>query len=294
MPLERAAADRIGHPIARYLPSRYHRYVKRTYRRLHGMYVRHGARVARRYFGYTPSQLEEQLRGMGIGAGDTVMMHSAFGVFNGFVGTPDQVMMSVLKVIGDTGNLVMVSLPYLGSTAEYLRAGTPFDVQHTTSQMGVVTEMFRQHPGVVRSLNPAHPILAWGPAARWLVADHEHTMYSCGKGSPFEKLVPLQAKGLLYDVTLGTMTFFHYLEDRFQDTLPVHLYEEMPVESVVIDARGNTRTAKTYVFSRASRQYRENGNLQSALIQQRAITTERIGNTKLIVLQLQQVVHCAE
>ena len=291
---ERAGADRIGHPIGRYLPSRYHRFVKRNYRRLNGMYVRWGARVASRYFGYTPRQLEEQLRGMGIGAGDTVMMHSAFRVFNGFAGTPDQVMTSVLKVIGDAGNLLMVSMPYLGLTADYLRAGIPFDVQHTMSQMGVITETFRQHPGVVRSLNPAHPILAWGPAAGWLVADHEHTMYSCGKGSPFEKLVPLQAKALFYDVTLNTMTFFHYVEDRLQDTLPVPLYEETPVESVVIDARGNTRTAKTYVFSRASRQYRGRWNLPSALIRERAITTERIGNTKLSVLQLQQVVHCAE
>ena len=157
MPPERAGADRIGHPIARYLPSRYHRYVKRAYRRLRGMYVRHGRRVARRYFGYTPRQLEERLRGMGIGAGDTVMMHSAFRVFNGFAGTPDQVMTSVLKVIGDAGNLIMLSMPYLGLTAEYLRAGIPFDVQHTMSQMGVITEMFRQHPGVVRSLYPAHP-----------------------------------------------------------------------------------------------------------------------------------------
>jgi aminoglycoside 3-N-acetyltransferase len=258
------------------------------------MYVRWGARVASRYFGYTPRQLEEQLREMGIGAGDTVMMHSAFRVFNGFAGTPDQVVTSVLKVIGDAGNLLMVSMPYLGLTADYLRAGIPFDVQHTMSQMGVITETFRQHPGVVRSLNPAHPILAWGPAAGWLVADHEHTMYSCGKGSPFEKLVPLQAKALFYDVTLNTMTFFHYVEDRLQDTLPVPLYEETPVESVVIDARGNTRTAKTYVFSRASRQYRGRWNLPSALIRERAITTERIGNTKLSVLQLQQVVHCAE
>jgi amino acid adenylation domain-containing protein len=291
---ERAGVDRIGHPIGRYLPSRYHRYVKRTYRRLHGMYVRHGGRVARRYFGYTPKQLEEQLRRMGIGAGDTVMMHSAFRMVSGFTGTPDQVMTSVLKVIGDAGNLVMVSMPYRGSTAEYLRAGIPFDVQHTMSQMGVITEMFRQHPGVLRSLNPAHPILAWGPAARWLVSDHEHTMYSCGKGSPFEKLVPLQPKALFYDVTLNTMTFSHYLEDRFQDTLPVRLYEETPVESVVIDGRGNTRTANTYVFSRASRQYRGNWNLPSTLIQKRAMTMETIGNTRLIVLQLQHVVHHAE
>jgi aminoglycoside 3-N-acetyltransferase len=114
--------------------------------------------------------------------------------------------------------------------------------------MGVITEIFRQKPGVVRSVNPAHPILAWGPAAPGLIADHEHTMYSCGTGSPFEKLVHVQAKVLLFDVSLRSMTFFHYVKDQFQGTLPVKLYEEMPVESHVIDTSGNKKVVKTYEF----------------------------------------------
>ena len=52
------------------------------------------------------------------------------------------------------------------------------------------------------------------------------------------------------------MTFFHYLEDLFQDTLPVKLYEETPVESIVIDTSGNKKVVKTYVFSSAARRYR--------------------------------------
>jgi aminoglycoside 3-N-acetyltransferase len=157
---------------------------------------------------------------MGITAGDTVVMHSAFRVFNGFAGTPEQVIACVLKVIGESGTLVMVSMPYGGSTAAYLRAGVPFDVRQTRSAMGVITEVFRHTPGVVRSLNPAHPVLAWGPASPWIIAGHEHTMYSCGKGSPFEKLVQLQAKALLFDVPLRHLTFFHYVQDLLQHTLP--------------------------------------------------------------------------
>jgi aminoglycoside 3-N-acetyltransferase len=156
----------------------------------------------------------------------------------------------------------------------------------------VLTEIFRQTPGVVRSLNPAHPVLAWGPAAPWLVAGHERTLYSCGKGSPFEKLVHLQAKALLFDVSLRSLTFFHYVKDLFQGTLPVKLYEEMPVESMVIDAHGNTKVVRTYVFSRESRRYRAQ-DLQQALIKERVVRTETIGNTRLIVLQLPQVVECA-
>jgi hypothetical protein len=224
MPLAQTVSDRISHPIGRYLPLQYHPPVRRTYRRLkhsslgralRGLYIRQGKNITQRFFSYTPQQLEHQLKIMGLSAGDTVLMHSAFRVFNGFAGTPDQVIACVLKVIGESGNLVMVSLPYGGSTAAYLRTGIPFDVRHTRSAMGVITEIFRQTPGVVRSLNPAHPVLAWGPAASWLIAGHEHTLYSCGKGSPFEKLVQLQAKALLFDVLLRHLTFFHYVQDLF-------------------------------------------------------------------------------
>jgi aminoglycoside 3-N-acetyltransferase len=247
----------------------------------------------RRFFSYTPMQLENTLKTMGITAGDTVLMHSAFHVFNGFAGTPDQVIACVLNVIGESGNLAMVSMPYTGSTAAYLRTGIPFDVRQTRSAMGVITEIFRHTPRVVRSANPAHPVLAWGPAASWLIADHEHTRYSCGKGSPFEKLLHLQAKALLFDVSLRTLTFFHYVQDLLQNTFPVNLYEDMPVESSVIDANGNTKMVKTYVFSSASRRHRSH-NLRQVLIQNKLINRQKIGNTQLIVLNLQDVVECAQ
>jgi aminoglycoside N3'-acetyltransferase len=194
-------------------------------------------------------------------------------------------------------------MPYTGSTAAYLQAGVAFDVQHTMSAMGVITEIFRQKPRVVRSVNPAHPILALDPGAPRIIADHENTMYSCGKGSPFEKLVHLQAKALFFDVTasfsLGhvsprTMTVFHYLEDLFQDTLPVKLCEETPVESIVITASGNKKVVQTYVFSKAARRYRNSRNFRDALIKHKIIKSKKIGNTKLIVLELQQVVECAQ
>jgi aminoglycoside N3'-acetyltransferase len=302
MPREQAVSDRIRHPIGRYLPLRYHPPVRRTYHRLkhssvgrviRGLYIRQGKNITQRLFSYTPMQLENALKLMGIAAGDTVLMHSAFRVFNGFAGTPDQVIACVLNVIGASGNVAMVSMPYGGSTAAYLQAGVPFDVRQTRSAMGVITEIFRQTPGVVRSLNPAHPILAWGPAAPWLIEGHEHTMYSCGKGSPFEKLVQIQAKSLLFDVSLRTLTFFHYVQDLLQDNAPMNLYEDLPVESEVIDTDGNKKTVKTCVFSNESRKHRS-PNLRQALIQNGLVKSQKIGNTQLAVLNLQDMVKFAQ
>jgi aminoglycoside 3-N-acetyltransferase len=158
--------------------------------------------------------------------------------------------------------------------------------------MGLITEIFRRKHEVVRSVNPAHPVLAFGPAAQWIIADHEKTLYSCGRGSPFEKLVQVQAKVLFFDTR--RMTFFHYLEDLFQDTLPVKLYEDNPLESTVIEASGNTRTVKTYVFSGEARRYRNRRNLHQALNEENVIKAAKIGNTQLTLLRLQQVVECAQ
>ena len=132
-------------------------------------------------------------------------------------GGPQQIIDCILNVIGDAGNLLMVSMPYTGTTDDYLKAVKIFDVIKTESSMGIITEIFRRNKDVVRSLNPAHPILAFGPDAKWIVSDHDKTMYSCGKDSPFEKLLELDAKALFFDVPFRTMTFFHYLEDKSKD-----------------------------------------------------------------------------
>jgi aminoglycoside 3-N-acetyltransferase len=302
MPREHAV-DWVKHPIMHYLPSSCHPLMRSTYHRLkqssiaqalRRLHIRHGKTIVRRFFSYPPWQLEQQLRKMGLTAGDTLLMQSAFHVLNGFEGTPDQVIECVLHIIGASGNLLMLSLPYTRSTAAYLQAGVLFDVKRTMSAMGVLTEIFRHKPGVVRSVNPAHPFLALGPGASWLITEHENTMYSCGRGSPFEKLVHVQAKALFFDVSLHRMTFFHYLEDLFRDSLPVKLYEETPVESSVIDTNGKRKTVKTYTFSSAARQYRNMRNFYPTLKKETAMRAEKIGNTRLIVLQLQQVVECAQ
>ena len=62
------------------------------------------------------------------------------------------------------------------------------------SRMGILSEMFRRQKDTRRSLNPAHPVLAAGPLASWFVEGHEECAYSCGPGSPFEKLIEKDAK----------------------------------------------------------------------------------------------------
>jgi aminoglycoside 3-N-acetyltransferase len=185
-------------------------------------------------------------------------------------------------------------MAYTGSTEAYLRENKRFDVTKTESSMGIITELFRRKKDVVRSLNPAHPILAYGPDAKWIISDHDKTLYSCGIGSPFEKILELNAKALFFDVPFSMMTFFHYLEDRFKDSSPVELYADEPLESTVIDSKGNEIRVKTYVFSKEARENRSGQLITRELVNKNLLKTDSIGNTKLTLVNLKNVVRVAE
>ena len=81
---------------------------------------------------------------MGLTKADTVYMASIFDPFNGFSGSPEQIIDSVLRVIGESGNLLMLSMAYRTSTSEYLKEAKIFDVVNTESFLGIITELFRR------------------------------------------------------------------------------------------------------------------------------------------------------
>jgi aminoglycoside N3'-acetyltransferase len=54
-----------------------------------------------------------------------------------------------------------------------------------------------------------------------MIQDHSTAKSPCGAGSPFEKLLEANGKILFLGTSIETMTFFHYLEERFEDRLTV-------------------------------------------------------------------------
>ena len=273
--------------LSRRLTNRQRRVLKAAYYGLKG-------RVVRLVASYTPAQLEAKLRGLGIAPNDAVLMHSAFSQFNGFQGTPGQVIDCVMNVVGPQGHLFMLSLAYTGSARDYLTTGKPFDVRRTVSQMGIVTETFRRREGVLRSANPLHPVLARGPQAERIVAGHEELPYSCGPGSPFEKMLELDTKVLFFDVGFEVFGFWHYLEHRFKDRAPVPLYSPVPLEGTLIDREGRERKLPLYVFDREAIRRRNYPALKTALLEAGSLVQARIGNSKLMLVRAADALRCTE
>lgn len=261
--------------------------------RLKPLYLRGERLVVRTLFAYSPDVLESGIRSLGIGAGGSIFVHSGFRRASGFSGTPGDVIECLLKVIGPDGHLLMMSIPYRGSSQRHAERDPVFDVLRTPSAVGLISEVFRRRKDVVRSLNPLHPVLAWGPLAAWLTADHEKTICSCGKGSPFERFLNLDGTFLFFDAPFGSLTFMHYVEDYFRDRLPVALYEPEAVTLRVTVPSGGEIAVRQLVFSRSARARRDFAAIERALLREGMMRSVRMGNTRVLGVSARNVVDCA-
>ncbi|HYT62309.1 MAG TPA: AAC(3) family N-acetyltransferase, partial [Gemmatimonadales bacterium] len=115
-----------------------------------------------RFFAFTPADLQRALLQLGVLPGDVLMVHSAFDRFLGFHGGPVDVIRALQQVVGPDGTLMMPTIPFQGSAIEYALGEPVFDARQTVSRMGLITEVFRRAPGVVRSVHPTHSVAVWG------------------------------------------------------------------------------------------------------------------------------------
>ena len=273
--------------LARLLPRKFKLRLKTQYARLKSL-------VVTEFFSYGPRELQAALARLGIVSGDTLLVHSAFDKMSGFRGQPLDLIDTLISTLGERGNLLMMSMTYTGTTRQYLSSGKPFRVNRTVSRMGIVTEVFRRRPDVVRSLNPAHPIVVRGPDAQQIIAHHDRCEHSCGIGSPMERFHKLGGKILFFNVPFNTITFVHYLEDLFRDSLPMKLYTDDPLEATVVDEEGSSRQVKVYAFSDEETRWRNTIPLECELMRSAKLRLEKIGRTRLMTLKTSDAVTCVD
>ncbi len=133
-------------------------------------------------FAFDKRDLASAIARLGVGAGDVVLVHVWYGRFEGFRGTPLDVIHALQEAVGPTGTLIMPTLPFGGRAVDYAQRGAVTDLAYTPSAMGLVTEIFRRMPDVVRSIHPTHSVAVWGARADELVRDHHRATTPCGNG----------------------------------------------------------------------------------------------------------------
>ncbi len=176
----------------------------------------------------TASSLAEKLRGCGVAEGQTILVHLAMSKLGYIIGGAEAVIHGLLAAVGTSGTLMMVTNssnntdptewqhpPVPEAWWQTIREHTPpYNPQTTpTRGMGVVPELFRTFPGVLRSGHPAFSMAAHGPNAAYLTADHSLTE-DTGNPSPVGKLYELDGCVLLLGVDHWNNTSLHLAEWR--------------------------------------------------------------------------------
>ena len=140
----------------------------------------------------TQHQIVERLKEIGLNNGEVVMLHSSLSKIGYVEDGAETLITAFLEILDKDGTLVMPSFPAIGFNYDYLKTNPVFDILHTPSKMGVITEVFRKIKGVKRSLHPTDAICAIGKQADYLIKDHFNQLTPYNQNSPFYRLAELK------------------------------------------------------------------------------------------------------
>ncbi|MBQ6471004.1 MAG: AAC(3) family N-acetyltransferase [Victivallales bacterium] len=177
------------------------------------------------------ADLQSGLDRLGVKAGMDVVVHSTFSSLGSIPGGAEAVCDVLQKRITEQGTLMMPTFTF--QLYEGSRFGELFDVRNTPSDVGILSEVFRKRPGVLRSYDPCHSFAVWGRNARDFALRH-HLVPTVSPHSPLGLLE--RADGWCLSISAGdAITFQHVVEDSNGATCNGVRTEEY--ESVLHDGR---------------------------------------------------------
>ena len=233
---------------------------------------------------------------IGIGKGDTVLIHSSLKSFGRVEGGVDTLLDALLEVITPDGNLMA---PTLTGNENLSKDNPPvFDVVNTPCWTGIVPETFRKRPEAIRSLHPTHSVAVIGKDAEYLTACHETCHTPCGPNSPYDKLVKMNGYILMLGVDLESTTHFHYIEELVGSEY--HMQRDWVDAKIILpDRTERIVTIKLHQYGTE----REFMRMEKLLIEKDVLSKSQIGEatirlirakefTEVMVEQLQKDPNC--
>ena len=153
----------------------------------------------------TGARLADDLRGLGLLPGATVMVHTRMSALGWVIGGSGTVVKALLDVLGPEGTLVAYA-----SWAEHVYHAEDWPAEHREAYLrdppvfdlatgevdrdyGRIPERVRTWPGAVRSSHPEASVVAVGARASWICTPHPDDD-GYGAGSPFARLVAVATR----------------------------------------------------------------------------------------------------
>ncbi len=158
---------------------------------------------------YKKTDLLNDIMKLKIDPNGTVMIHASMRAIGEIEGGADTVLDAWMEYMKD-GLLVFVThtweeIPYGGITI--------YDVKASPSCVGILGEIFRKRPGVIRSLHPTHSVAAFGKDAVDYLSGEEHSSTPCPRAGCYGKLLDREAQIVFIGCDLTKNTFIHGVEE---------------------------------------------------------------------------------
>lgn len=233
--------------------------------------------------GITKRQLIDDLKKIGIKKGDSILVHSSLSKIGFVEGGAETVVDALFETVGVEGTLLFPTFPAKGRNKTYLEEHSSFDLNATPSQMGSITEYFRNLAGTLRSFHPTDPVAAKGPLAEYYTNSHFGQLTPYNEFSPFRKLCDKGGKILMLGTTLnGACTNLHTLEDAVNFKFPV--YDEKIYEVKMIGADGKEHVMRTKVHNPEYSAKRNCDALKPLFEKENVLVNGMIGEAKSMLI----------
>ena len=193
------------------------------------------------------SRFEDIADELGIQRGDILFVHSGMDWIGGGVTEALQVIKCLVALVGPEGTLCMPSYTWRGALPGRPPEGSVVDLRRSPAAVGLLPEVFRRWPGVLRSISYWVPVCAWGRQAVELLAEQQHVINPFGPGSTFRRISEANGKLIGLGVSLNTSSLAHLPDFDLGDICPLNVMTDQPIDGTVIDMEGISHTTRTQI-----------------------------------------------
>ncbi|MGF1723047.1 AAC(3) family N-acetyltransferase [Vibrio kyushuensis] len=157
---------------------------------------------------FNKQNLIDDLNRVGINPNGVLLVHSSMKAIGTVEGGAD----TVLDALSEFMSNGLLLLPTHSWDKHNLTDGI-FDPDKEPSCVGVLSELFRNRTGVIRSLHPTHSVAALGNNAEQFIAGEEKATSPCPRDGVWGKLYDADAQILLLGCPLTRNTYIHGMEE---------------------------------------------------------------------------------
>ncbi|NLV74296.1 MAG: AAC(3) family N-acetyltransferase [Chloroflexi bacterium] len=158
---------------------------------------------------YHAERIADELLAAGLRPGSVVFVHSSLSKLGWVEGGPETVIAGLRRALGKQGTLLLPGFSFSTVTKEQ----PLFDIRHTPSCVGAISEYFRTMPGVVRSWHPTHSVCGIGPLAQHLIDRHAEDETPVGAHSPLRTVRDLWGQVVFLGCGVSPNTSMHGVEE---------------------------------------------------------------------------------